>query len=60
MKPFPHDLNLGYGLCKCKQCKKAKAKRVNHNTAMRMKAKMEALKEAQDTTDSNGGKSDGQ
>jgi hypothetical protein len=51
MKPFPHDLNLGYGLCKCKYCKKAKAKRVNHNTAMRMKAKMEAAKEAEETTE---------
>lgn len=53
MKPFPHDLNLGYDLCKCKHCKKQKAKRVNHNTAMRMKAKAEALKEAEGTTLSN-------
>lgn len=51
MKPFAHDLNLGYALCKCKYCKKQKAKRVNHNTAMRLKAKADAAKEAQETTD---------
>ena len=50
MKPFPHDLNLGYDLCKCTQCKRRKAKRVNHNTAMRMKAKKEAKAEVQSTT----------
>ena len=49
MKPFPHNLNLGYGLCKCKNCKRRKAKRVNHNTAMRMKAKTDANKEANDS-----------
>lgn len=53
MKPFAHDLNLGYGLCKCKHCHRQKAKRTDYKTAMRMKAQNEAEKEAQDTTDSN-------
>lgn len=54
MKPFPHNLNLGYSLCKCKQCKRAKAKRVNHNTAMRMKVNADIKKEIHDTTDYKG------
>lgn len=53
MKPFPHDLNLGYDLCKCRFCKRRKAKRINHNTAMRMKAKKDTSKEAQDTQSLN-------
>lgn len=50
MKPFPHDLNLGYGLCKCKNCKQRKAQRTNHNTAVRMKAKAEIKKEVESIT----------
>lgn len=58
MKPFAHDLNLGYGLCKCKMCKKRKAVRVNHNTEMRMKADADIKKEIQNATDSNDGESE--
>ena len=56
MKPFPHDLNLGYGLCKCKHCHQPKAQRTNHNTAMRMKTKADIDKEVREideNTDNN-------
>lgn len=53
MKPFPHDLNLGYGLCKCQQCKRPKAKRIKHNTAMRMKVKADIDKTVREITVNN-------